>query len=308
MLIRVLGSAAGGGFPQWNCNSPASRAAWAGAAPARTQSSVAVSSDGARWLVLNASPDIRQQIAACKHLQPDANGAARNSPIGAIALTGCEVDNIAGLLSVRERQPFVLYATQQVFDVIAANPIFNVLGETLVGRVKLEMEHCIAITDTDRDLGLAVTPFPVPGKLALFLEDADSDSSMQNCEGCTIGLKVSERETGRYFCYVPACSQVDSLLRDRLRGAPLVLFDGTLYSDDELIRQGLGTKTGQRMGHISMSGGDGSLSALRGLDIERQIYLHINTSNPVLIEGSPERSEVERAGWEIAEDGMEIVL
>ncbi len=308
MRIKVLGSAAGGGFPQWNCNAPTSRAAWAGEswAAARTQSSLAVSCDGAAWVLLNASPDIRQQIAATPELHPRADGPIRNSPIRAIVLTNADVDHIGGLLSLRERQPLTIYGTERVLDVLAANSIFNVLSPDCVTRGALTIGQPTALANSGAGLGLTVEPLPVPGKIALYLEDTSAGAGLGTREGDTIGLKVSETATGQHFFYLPACAAIDATLRNRIRGAALVIFDGTLYRDDELVAQGLSEKTGRRMGHISMSGPDGSLAAFAGLDVGRRIYVHINTSNPVLIEGSPERRAVERAGWEVAHDGMEV--
>ena len=156
--------------------------------------------------------------------------------------------------------------------------------------------------------GLTVELFAVPGKVALWLEDRDAGADLGTAEGDTVGLKVSEPATAQFFYFVPSCARVDGRLADRLRGALLVLFDGTLFADDELIVGGLLHKTGARMGHISMSGSEGSLVALHSLDIARRIFIHINNSNPVLRADSAERALVEAAGWEIAEDGMEIRL
>jgi pyrroloquinoline quinone biosynthesis protein B len=310
VIIKVLGSAAGGGFPQWNCNSSTSRAAWTadGRAMARSQSSLAISCDGAAWVLLNASPDIRQQIAATPALQPRPDGGPRNSPIRAVVLTNADVDHVAGLLSLRERQPLTLYAAPRVLEAIAANSIFNVLHPDHVTRLPLAFARPTAMQHRGADLGMVVEPFPVPGKIALYLEDAKAGEGLGTREGDTIGLKVTETASRRTFYYLPACAAVDAPLRQRLRGAALVFFDGTLFCDDELVRQGLSDKTGHRMGHISMAGADGSMAAFADLDVHRRIYVHINTSNPALIEGSPERNDVERAGWEIAYDGMEVRL
>jgi pyrroloquinoline quinone biosynthesis protein B len=310
VIIKVLGSAAGGGFPQWNCNAATSRAAWDGRAGAepRTQSSLAVSCDGDAWVLLNASPDIRQQIAVTPELQPRADQGLRNSPIRAVVLTNADVDHVTGLLSLRERHPLTLYGSARVMDVLAANSIFNVLSPDYVTRCSLALSQPTPIHHRGADSGLTVEPFSVPGKIALYLEDASAGAGLGTREGDTIGLKVSESASGRSFYYLPACAMVDADLRRRLQGAALVFFDGTLFTDDELVRQQLSDKTGQRMGHISMSGGGGSMAAIEGLAVSRRIYIHINTSNPVLIHGSPERAQVERAGWEIAFDGMEVRL
>lgn len=315
MRITVLGSAAGGGFPQWNCNAPTSRAARLGtareghaAAKPRTQSSLAVSSDDKHWIVLNASPDLRQQIAATPHLQPLADGPLRASPIRSVVLTNADVDHIAGLLSLRERQPFSLYGTNRVLDVLASNSIFNVLDPAYVTRKPLPLETWIELSDRNEPLGVDVLAFAVPGKVALYLEEAGRPVQTGTRTADTIGLEVRHRQTGRSFFYIPGCAEIDSPLAERIRGAALVFFDGTLFSDDELIRQGLGEKTGRRMGHISMSGPDGSIAAFEKLDVTRRIFVHMNTSNPVLIDGSAERKQVEAAGWDVAFDGLALEI
>ncbi len=310
MLIKILGAAAGGGFPQWNCNAATSRAAWSNAAGVKpcTQSSLAISADGDRWILLNASPDIRQQIAATQALHPRAKGTLRNSPIQAVVLTNADVDHVAGLLSLRERHPLTIYGSSRVLDVLAANSIFNVLHPDHVTRRPLVLGEPNAIAHHGRYLGITVEPFGVPGKIALYLEDAAAGPGLGTREGDTIGLKVTATATGHAFYYLPACAAVDAGLRQRLRGSSLVFFDGTLFTDDELVKQGLSDKTGARMGHISMAGPDGAMAAFADLDVARRIFIHINTSNPAWIEGSPERREIEAAGWEIACDGMEVRL
>jgi len=306
MLIKVLGSAAGGGFPQVNCNCRNCSGVRRGVPGlrARTQSSLAVSRDGAAWVLLNASPDLRQQLAATPGLAPHAEAGARSSPITAAVLTNGDVDHIAGLLSLREGLTFTLYASARVLGALSSNSVFDVLDRRLVPRVALPMGRA---TELAR-LGLVLEGFPVPGKVPLYLEDAAAGSSFGTREGDTLGLRVSDPATGTSFFYVPGCAAVDPALAERLKGAALVLFDGTLYTDDEMIAQGLSTKTGGRMGHISMSGRDGSIAAFQALDVKRRIFVHINNSNPVLCEESPERAEVEAAGWEVAFDGMEIRL
>jgi pyrroloquinoline quinone biosynthesis protein B len=302
MIVKVLGSAAGGGFPQANCNCRNCadvRVGKPGLTP-RTQSSLAVTGDGERWVLLNASPDIRQQIAATPALAPRPDGGARSSPIAAVALTNADVDHVAGLLSLREGLSFSLYATARVLDTLAANSIFNVLGPRHVARMTLPLGSRIEVEG-----GLAIVAYPVPGKVALYLEDTNRGLAQ---EGDGIGLEVSDPATGAAFHYIPGCAVVDAALARRLDAARLVLFDGTLYSDDEMITQGLSDKTGQRMGHISMSGRLGSMAAFSALGVERRVFVHINNSNPVLRDDSLERTDVQRSGWEIAYDGMEIRL
>ena len=309
MIIKVLGSAAGGGFPQINCNCrncAGVRDGVVGLRP-RTQSSVAVSSNGRDWVLLNASPDLRQQIAATPELGPPP-GSVRASPIKALMLTNGDVDHVAGLLSLREGIAFNLYATERVLTTLEDNSIFNVLDAELVPRIPLGMCRPTQLCGPEGDLGLMVEAISVPGKVALYLEDPSAGLNFGSREGDTVGLKISEPSTGAALFYIPGCAALDDGLASRIRGARLVLFDGTLYSDDEMIAQGLSSKTGKRMGHISMSGPDGSIAALSKLEIGRRVFVHINNSNPVLREDSPERAEVERAGWEIAYDGMEIRL
>jgi pyrroloquinoline quinone biosynthesis protein B len=302
MIIKVLGSAAGGGFPQANCNCRNCADVRSGrpGLRARTQSSLAVSRDGQRWLLLNASPDLRQQLAATPELAPRPDAGPRSSPIAAVVLTNGDVDHVAGLLSLREGLTFALHASPRVLDALAANSIFNVLDAQVVPRIALPLGRAIEIA------GLAVEAYPVPGKVALYLEGAGPTFGTQ--EGDSIGLRVSDPATNAAFHYIPGCAAVDAELGRRLKGAPLVLFDGTLYTDEEMIAQGLSDKTGARMGHIAMSGPQGSMAAFAALGVERRIYVHMNNSNPVLREDGPERDLVERAGWEVAYDGMEIRL
>ncbi|MDX2309656.1 MAG: pyrroloquinoline quinone biosynthesis protein PqqB [Hyphomicrobium sp.] len=310
MIIRVLGAAAGGGFPQWNCNGPNSasvRAGKPGFRP-RTQSSLAVSSDGRRWVLLNCSPDLREQLAANPVLWPDPRGPKRNSPIRAVVLTNADVDHIVGLINLREGQPFTIYASDRVMATINANSVFNVCNPEIVPRIPLKLDVPVTLTDHGDDLGLVIEPFAVPGKIALFLEDAAAGASFGSRDGDTIGLKVTDTATGKHFFYVPGCAEVDPPLAARLRGAELLFFDGTLYTDDEMLTQGLLNKTGKRMGHISISGPDGSVAAFKDMNVARKIYVHINNSNPVLDETSPERRATEAAGWEVGFDGMEVRL
>jgi pyrroloquinoline quinone biosynthesis protein B len=309
MRIRILGSGAGGGFPQWNCNCANCRAVRAGAPgfSARTQSSLAVSADGVNWVLLNASPDLREQIAAAPQLAPAEGDPVRASPIKAVALTNGDVDHVAGLLNLREAQPFSVYAAGRVLSALAANPIFSILQPQLVPRVELPMDETVALHGAGVDLGLSIRAFPVPGKIALYLEDKNAPN-FGTSAGDTLGLQVIEAKTGKSFFYIPGCAKVDEALAARLRGAALVFFDGTLFHENEMIEQGLMGKTGSRMGHVNMSGPDGSMAAFAPLGVARKIYVHINNSNPVLNANSPERAIARDAGWEIGADGMEATL
>jgi pyrroloquinoline quinone biosynthesis protein B len=308
MLIKVLGSAAGGGLPQWNCNgrnSADARNGVAGLMP-RTQASVAVSASGAEWVLLNAAPDLRQQINDTPELHPAPDGPPRNSPIKAVVLTNGDVDAVGGLLTLREAQPFTVYGTRRVLGVLAENSIFDVLDGGLVKRVAMEFGRPFAVEGPSGPVGITVEAFPVPGKVPLYLEDETAKGNFGSQEGDTAGLKVTDTAAGRHFFYIPGCARLDDALRARLKGAPLLFFDGTLYANDEMIAQGLLNKTGERIGHMNMSGSAGSVAELAPLGIARKIFTHINNSNPVLREGSPERAAVEGAGWEVASDGMEL--
>lgn len=308
MLIKVLGSAAGGGFPQWNCdgrNSADVRKGTPGLTP-RTQASVAVSADGRQWVVLNAAPDLRQQIIDTPELHPVPGAGARNSPIKAVVLTNGDVDALAGLLCLREGQPFTIYGSSRVLDVLAANSIFDVLDADIVKRVKMELGRPFAVEGPSGVVGITIEPFAVPGKIPLYLETDDAKGNYGSQEGDTVGLKVMGSGNGRHFFFVPGCARLDDPLRARLKNAPLVLFDGTLYTNDEMIAQGLMNKTGERIGHMNMSGAGGTVEQFAPLNVGRKIFIHINNSNPVLRDDSPERAAVERAGWEVAYDGMEV--
>jgi pyrroloquinoline quinone biosynthesis protein B len=300
MRLIVLGAAAGGGFPQWNSACPVGRRAWAGdpAARWRTQCSVALSGNGERWALLNASPDLRQQILATPALHP-AQGP-RHSPIGAVVLTNGDVDHVAGLLNLRESQRFALYATGAIQAVLEHNPIFNVLNPEYVSRRRLVLGQA-----TELDGGVTIVPFAVPGKVPLYLEDDALEIGTETED--VIGLELRDAAGGRAF-FVPGCARLTAGLAERLRGAALVMFDGTLWTDDEMIRSATGAKTGARMGHMSISGPGGTLAAFAALSVQRKVLIHINNTNPVLLDDSPERSEVEAAGWEVAYDGMEMTL
>jgi pyrroloquinoline quinone biosynthesis protein B len=298
LIAIVLGAAAGGGYPQWNCRCPVCRLAWEGDARVkpRTQTSVAVSVDGERWILLNASPDLGAQLNRTAALHP--RGGLRSSPIAAVVLSGAEVDQIAGLLNLRERQSFALYATANTFAVLDENPIFNVLAADTVSRWVIPVGEPFAPAD-----GLEAELFAVPGKAPLYREGEATEIGAET--GVTVGIEITVDRAR--LAYVPGAASLTPSLLDRLGQAHVILFDGTLYTDDEMIRTGTGTKTGRRMGHVPIDGPEGSLATLAGIT-GRRIYLHINNTNPILVDGSPERRRIEAAGWEVAEDGLEIAL
>ena len=295
MRAIVLGAAAGGGLPQWNCGCLNCGLARAGEIPGASQSSLAVSADGVDWAILNASPDIRNQLAATPALRPRA---LRDSPVKAVLLTNGDIDHVAGLLGLREKQDLSLHATAEILDVLAGNPVFAALDPALVTRRAQTLDRPFALLP-----GLTAELFAVPGKVPLYLEGATVATDLEGEQ--TVGVRL-ESDAGVAY-YVPGCAAVTPALAERLRGAGLVFFDGTLWEDDEMIRAGLGAKTGRRMGHVSMNGPEGSIAALENLEIGRKIFVHMNNSNPVWRAG-PERAVAEAAGWEIARDGMEVTL
>ncbi|KXF77531.1 pyrroloquinoline quinone biosynthesis protein PqqB [Paramesorhizobium deserti] len=312
MHLKIIGSAAGGGFPQWNCNYRLSRAVredQPGFQP-RTQSSLAASANGTDWVLFNASPDIRQQIAATPQLQPRPDGPLRATPIRAVVLTNADVDHIVGLLSLRERQSFAIYATDRVLEVLETNSIFNVLDRSIVERRRLPLGERTDIRDAGgKPTGITIETFAVPGKVALFLEDeAKAAEGFGTEEGDTIGLRIGSESTAETAFYIPGCARIDTALKERISGVACLFFDGTVYHDDEMIRAGVGAKTGARMGHLHIAGEAGSMKLLGDLPIGRRIYIHINNTNPILDDASAEHAAVRAAGWEVGYDGMEIRL
>lgn len=291
---RILGAAAGGGLPQWNCGCGNCRRARAGELPSLTQSSLAVTADGKEWAVLNASPDLRVQLAACPALAPTG---PREVPLASVLVTNGDIDHVAGLLSLREMQPFTLFATAGIHEVLAASPVFAALNPDVVRRESVALD-----VPFDLAAGLRATIFAVPGKVPLYLEGDVVET--QAIGEQTVGVRLDAG--GRTAFYIPGCAALTTDLAARVDGADLLLFDGTLWTDDEMIRLGLGRKTGARMGHMAMSGPDGSIAAFAPLRIGRKVFVHMNNSNPVLDPDSPERTEAEAAGWIIGQDGMEI--
>lgn len=305
LKIVVLGSAAGGGIPQWNCNCPVCRSARERPALRGTQTSLAISADSENWVLINASPDIRQQITETPQLHPRTD-RLRHSPIAGVILTNGEVDAIAGLLTLREGSPFGIWAHDRVLGTLEENGIFNVLDRKLVPRRSIALDTMFEpVLPDGRASGLQVEAFEVPGKPAWYLEGTGAADA--EVPGDTLGLRIATAD-GKECYVIAACGAVTDAVTDRLRGAPLVFFDGTLWRDDEIVRAGLGPKTGRRMGHVSMSGADGAIAALADSGIGRRIFVHINNSNPAHLPDSDERRQLEAAGWEIPAPGQEVTL
>jgi len=256
---------------------------------------VALSGNGSDWVVVGASPDLRQQISQTPCLWPV--GAGRHSPITGAVLIGGDVDAIAGLLVLRERQTLTVYAPRPLLDLLDANRIFDVLDPAVVRRVAvapLESVPCGA--------GLTLTLLTMPGKVPLYLEDRGASQPEPGPNYAAL-LQAN----GRSVIVAPACADITAAVLRQLGQADVLFFDGTLFTDDEMIVAGMGQKTGRRMGHVPVSGPGGTLEGLADLP-GRRILLHINNTNPILLLDSPERQQVEAAGFEIAYDGMEVRL
>lgn len=298
MTLRaiILGAAAGGGLPQWNCGCENCNLARSGDIPAQTQSSLAVSPDGQNWAILNASPDIRTQIGNTPLLYPTG---LREMPIQSVLVTNGDIDHVAGLLTLREMQPFSLYATHSIQDVLAQNPIFDALNASVVKRAPISLNETFELVS-----GLEATLFPVPGKVPLYLEGEHVETELVGEQ--TVGVALSTQ--GKTAYYIPGCAALTPELRARLDEADLLFFDGTLWHDTEMVQAGLGQKTGKRMGHMSMDGPDGSIAGFADMKIGRKVFIHMNNTNPVLRPDSAENARARAKGWTIGQDGMEITL
>lgn len=308
MKIVVLGSAAGGGLPQWNCNCSNCRRCRSGDPDVqpRTQASIAVSADGDRWFIINATPDLRQQIGAAPELHPKLP-ALRHSPISGVVLTGSEIDQITGLLTLRESYPLALYATKDVQAILEASLMFEALKRTHVVRRPLALDAAVDLAEAGGNtVGLRVELYSVPGKVPLYMEGDLDPSAMQGGAGDTVGVEITAG--GKRVLYIPGCAYLPDALKARMEGADLLLIDGTLWDDNELIAQGLSEKTGRRMGHISVSGPDGTMAGLADVVIGRRVFIHINNSNPLLDDRSDERRAAKAAGWDVAYDSQDFKL
>ena len=309
MRVKILGSAAGGGFPQWNCACSNCRGVRAGEfrGKARSQAQVAISSDGSSWFLLGASPDLRSQIEATAELHP--REGVRQSPVAGVVLANADIDQVLGLLLLRELQPLRVHATESIRRILTEdNSMFGML-QRVPGQVTW-------------------TNFSPGATLSLL--NAGGDDSKLRCRSLSLGQHfpayisperrsqlmageaslglIIESPSGKRLAYMPAVPQIDDALLAEFEAADVLLFDGTFWSDDELIRiQGSG-QTARQMGHVPVSSVDGSLSRLAGLRRPRKIYIHINNTNPMLNEAGPEFRQVREAGWEIAEDGWQFDL
>ena len=297
MWVRVLGSAAGGGFPQWNCACPSCRGVRDGSRPARprTQSSVAVSPDRRRWFLLNASPDVHAQIEAFPALHP-ADGRA--VPLEAVLLTDAELDHTLGLPLLREARGLVVHATEATRDVLYEG----------TGLLRLLEAYCpvtwrpvVPGVDVPLGGGLSYRAFDVPTtKRARFGAGEE--------KGRVVGFRLTDERSGRALIHLPTVQELTGDVCEQVDGCACLLLDGTCWSDDELIRLGVGTRTAREMGHLPIGGPGGSLERLAPPAVGRTVYVHLNNTNPVLLEDAPERRLVEQHGMEVAVDGLEFQL
>jgi pyrroloquinoline quinone biosynthesis protein B len=309
MRIEILGSSAGGGFPQWNCNCRNCHSLRAGlsSAKSRTQTQVAVSDDGGFWFLLNASPDLRMQIEREPALQP--RQGVRDSPIAGVLLTSADLDQIAGLLSLRELQPLRVYCTTSLGRILREdNSVFGMLNrvpqQVCWTDIKLGGTFPL-LTVAEEESGIGCEIFSLGKKYPLYV--SPQRVATLKPEEALLGVMLTG-SSGRRVAYMPAVPAIDEQLLQRLETADLVLFDGTFWSDDELIQiQGSGA-TAREMGHVPISGADGSLRALAGLRRPRKVFLHVNNTNPMLDVSGAEYREVTAAGWEVAEDGWRFNL
>lgn len=303
MRVRILGSAAGGGFPQWNCNCSNCSGLRAGTlrAQARTQSSIAVSADGESWLLLNASPDVRQQVASFASLQPGR--AIRDTGIRSVLLIDAQIDHTAGLLILREGSPLHIYCTDPVYDdLTSGNPVLKLLDHycgVRRDRIPLGPESSFRVEGVP---GLEITAFALDSKPPPFSPRRNDPQPGDN-----IGVRIQDDHGGTLF-YAPGVGRVDAELAHHMTSSDCVLVDGTFWSEDELIRHEVSQKRAAEMGHLPQSGEGGMLSVLAPMRDTRRVLIHINNTNPILNEASAERAELDAAGVEVAYDGMEIQL
>ncbi|MER6037406.1 pyrroloquinoline quinone biosynthesis protein PqqB [Streptomyces sp. NPDC001835] len=293
MLLRVLGSAAGGGSPQWNCGCPVCTEVRSRSGLARTQSSVAVSTDRRRWFLINASPDVRTQIEAFPALHPRGD---RTTPLEAALLTDAELDHTLGLLLLREARTLRLYTTPATRTTLCDG---SGILPTLERYCPVEWRAATPGADLALADGLSCRVFDVPTtKPARFAAAVD--------HGRVVGYRLTDQRSGGTLVYLPGVQSLTPALRMEIEDCTCLLIDGTCWRDDELVRLGLSGKTSREMGHLPIDGPDGSLAQLPSLRAGRTIFVHMNNTNPILLEDTPERRTVEESGMEVAVDGLEV--
>ncbi|SDX60668.1 pyrroloquinoline quinone biosynthesis protein B [Arthrobacter sp. cf158] len=297
MWIRILGSAAGGGFPQWNCACPQCRAARTGARPCvpRSQSSIAVSANRQEWFLLNASPDVQRQVESFPDLHNDDGSIGR---LQSVLLTDSELDHTAGLLLMREGRELQVHATKSMYQTLnTGTGLLRILG----AYCPVTWKAVVPGVDVDLGEGLTYRAFNVPTTKAARFEGADN-------YGRVVGYRITDTATDRSIVYLPSVQQLTPQILEEFAGCSALLIDGTCWSDDEMPALGLAGKTSRDMGHVPISGPRGSLALISPLPIKRKIYVHINNTNPILLDDSPQRLQLERQAVEVATDGLEIEI
>jgi pyrroloquinoline quinone biosynthesis protein B len=307
MRVRVLGSAAGGGFPQWNCGCPNCLDVRAGApsVQARTQESVAVSADGEFWFLLNCSPEVRAQVESFPALHPRG---PRHSPIAGILLTNGDLDHCLGLLSLRESHRLSVYATARVrHGFTESNVLYSTLqrfpGHTSWPALELG-KPCELRLAGDAPSGLTVEAIPLPGQAPLHLKARFGEPHPED----NVGLLIRDSKRGTALAYFPGCARITPAVLEAAGRAQCLFFDGTFWSDDELITLGLGDRRATDMAHVPIGSSAGSLAAFAESEVPARFFIHINNTNPVLREDSLERQAIREAGWQIASDGLDLTL
>lgn len=303
MYIYVLGSAAGGGFPQWNCNCPNCHGIRTGSiqAKARTQSSIAVSENGTDWVLLNASPDIRQQLFEFKAAQPARK--LRDTGITSVILMDSQLDHTTGLLTLREGCPMNVWCTEMVHqDLTSGFPVFNMLKHWNGG---------LQYNEINPKQAFKIDGFENLEFLPLIIKSAAPPYSPHRNDphdGDNIALIIKDHKTQKQLFYAPGLGKIDDQIMQIMQSSDCVMIDGTLWTDDEMQQTGVGTKTGREMGHLYISGEGGSLSYLNQLSTPKKVLIHINNTNPILNENSSQFAELKANGVEVAYDGMQIEL
>jgi len=304
MLIRVLGAAAGGGFPQWNCNCRNCDGVRKGTVRARprTQSSIAVSADGGDWILFNASPDLLAQYRSFPALQPAR--AIRDTAIRSVVLMDAQIDHTTGLLMLREGRPLEIYCTEMAReDLSTGNPLFNILGHYCgVNWHKVPTERGNSFTVIGAE-SLAFTAVPSKSNAPPYSPRRDKPGPGDN-----IGMRIADPRSGKVLFYAPGLGEIEPHLKPFLEEADVLMVDGTFWTDDEMIRLGLSKKRAREIGHLPQSGPGGMMETLKPLKAARKILIHINNTNPILDEDSGERAQLASAGIEVAYDGMEVSL
>ncbi|WP_320165638.1 pyrroloquinoline quinone biosynthesis protein PqqB [Methylophaga sp.] len=304
MFVHVLGSGAGGGFPQWNCNCTNCKGVREGTIKAspRTQSSIAISANGTDWILFNASPDIKKQLDDFPALQPARQ--VRDTAITAIVITDAQIDHVTGMLTLREHnKPWDVYTTNAVYeDLTTGFPVFNILGH-----FRGINHHEIATDESSFTIptaeGLVFTAVPLKSEAPPY-----SPHRHNTVPGDNIGMRIEDTRTGKNLFYAPGLGVAEPHVMEYMANADVVLVDGTVWTDDEMSHEGISNKRAQEMGHLDQSSKGGIMEILSGMDKPRKFLIHINNTNPILNEESPQRKTLEAAGIEVSYDGMDIEL